>query len=739
MSCYNPCNSNTAIEQAVDDALADRIIDLDGYTQSSKKSAAQAAASATDSAQSAEESKGYRDQAQQVANTATGLVPDLLETSSNLKDVADTLEVISRTASSFLVRNVYYTVVGGENTYTFDEDQKVSAVQAIYIEGVRQDAGQGFVYDAPSRTITFAETFTEDQAGSVITIQVGQTNADSPETVLSALAGNGGASLVGTMDNISVQQKLDQLDQADADFETSMTQELALKVNKADLLLDDGATNVNFRLPGSGTIKRKLSDRLSDRISLHDFGAVGDGVTDDTAAVKAAFAYAASKTRGCTIDILDGNYLIKEEIVADGGNVQIYLNGTNSGGCFFVWPADSVTQGLRLGTVTPISRFSIYGLTFVTNAVTTVPAVKVVFNRASPKSLIFQDVSAYGGSVGGVAANGYWAGGLCQAKDPVYPIYEHCYFFGIGGPESVAKSNLITSSFLIQSSNGIFFNNFRNCFANNVNNAVWFITKSTPGIEGTYVESCNFNGVNIGVMYEAQDSGNAGYYPPQLFINNTQIEYLQRAVSVRKAGKFSSRGNLFYADPLNDEALTHILLTDVESAIITDTYMETRPVHTKCDGVVLAGACVNVQVRNNHIKIPANRYAVVFGGTSSNCKQTGNLVLGGNEYANTSTNKASNTAENYVINGERSTVLPDGSVMKAGSRVVTLGTGGSFTLNWVSPFPNGINTCLPHNGDSAVSTGAVTPTVFNATGMTGVVSGGTSGSSARINYMAVGF
>ena len=512
-----------------------------------------------------------------------------------------------------------------------------------------------------------------------------------------------------------------------------------LRADLASRDLELGDNLLTVKQPFTGSVARTQHSKNTDHVSIKDFGAVGDGVTDDTAAIKAAFAYAATKGKGCTIDIPDGTYLLKEEIVADGDNVQIYLNSVNSGGCSFVWSADSTSQGLRLGTVTPISRFSIYGLTFVTHKVTTAPAVTAVFDRSAPKSLIFQDVSAYGGAVGGTAADGYWGGGLCRAKDPVYPIYEHCYFFGIGGPEAVDKSNLIPSGFLIESTNGVFFNNFRNCFVNNVNNAIWFRTLSTPGIEGSFIESCNFNGVNTGVRYEGYDSGNNGYFPPQLFINNSQIEYLQRAVSVHKAGKVSIRGNLFYADPLNDVALTHVLLEDVESAIITDNYMETRPVHTQCDGVYVAGASQNIQVYNNHIKIPTGKYAVVFGGSSSNCSQSNNLVLGGKEYANTSTNKATNTAENYVINGERSTVLPDGSIMKSGSRVVTLGANGSFTVDWVSPFPNGINTCLPHNGDSDASTGAVTPTVFNVTGMTGVVAGGTSGSSARINYMAVGF
>lgn len=419
MSCYDPCNSNTAIEQAVDDALADRITDLDGYTQSSKNSAAQAAASAADSAQSAEESKGYRDQAQQVANTATGLVPDLLEASSNLKEATDTLEAIGEIASSYLVTNVFYTVVGGENTYTFAESQKVAAVQAVYIEGVRQDAGQGFVYDAPSRTITFAETFSADQAGSVITIQVGQSNADSPETVLSALAGNSGASLVGTTDSISVQEKLDQLS-AHIEGVDSNEQSIARVFNvkstevgylKTGLVLDDyiilydeatqtswskgnatgtvSAWGINgnvltlgtsagtytltkavaytsltsvpadqmiYKYPAPLAVSMSQADKNAERLSVKDFGAKGDGNTDDTAAIQAAINYASVEFQDSrTVFFPKGIYQLSSGLVlnplchsltleGEGEHSRI-RNGTATSFTMLSWsslPTDSV-------------------------------------------------------------------------------------------------------------------------------------------------------------------------------------------------------------------------------------------------------------------------------------------------------------------------------------------------------------------------------------------------------------
>ena len=66
------------------------------------------------------------------------------------------------------------------------------------------------------------------------------------------------------------------------------------------------ATKSTFTQAGTGAVARTVDSKLKDVVSVKDFGAVGDGVADDTAAIQATFNHAA--VQGCKVFFPEGRY-----------------------------------------------------------------------------------------------------------------------------------------------------------------------------------------------------------------------------------------------------------------------------------------------------------------------------------------------------------------------------------------------------------------------------------------------
>jgi len=86
---------------------------------------------------------------------------------------------------------------------------------------------------------------------------------------------------------------------------------------------------VTFLAAGSGASQRTALDKLRDVVSVKDFGAVGDGVADDTAAIQAAVDHI-NALGGGTVYLPQGDYSITAPIVIHSNIRFIGAGGTST-------------------------------------------------------------------------------------------------------------------------------------------------------------------------------------------------------------------------------------------------------------------------------------------------------------------------------------------------------------------------------------------------------------------------
>lgn len=101
----------------------------------------------------------------------------------------------------------------------------------------------------------------------------------------------------------------------------------------SQLAASGGSGLIGFLQSGAGAVARTAQDKMRDAVSVKDFGAVGDGATDDTTALQAALDAASGKTLefmpGATYKVT-GQLLIKGDatkIRGNGATINTYATG----------------------------------------------------------------------------------------------------------------------------------------------------------------------------------------------------------------------------------------------------------------------------------------------------------------------------------------------------------------------------------------------------------------------------
>lgn len=126
----------------------------------------------------------------------------------------------------------------------------------------------------------------------------------------------------------------------------------------SDLADDDGSDWIGFEPAGLGAVARSAQDKLRDNISVQDFGAVGNGTTNDTTAIQAAID---ALPTGQTLNGLGRTYLVTNTLNLKANMtlenfVFDFSTANNSGELLnalgFIGNEIAISTGLTVGQIT---------------------------------------------------------------------------------------------------------------------------------------------------------------------------------------------------------------------------------------------------------------------------------------------------------------------------------------------------------------------------------------------------
>ena len=137
-----------------------------------------------------------------------------------------------------------------------------------------------------------------------------------------------------------------------------------------DLMAPSGSNSVGYLPAGTGAVATTVQTKLRESVSVKDFGAVGDGVTDDTAAINLAIV------AGRNIWFPAGTYLINTSIlVSSKNNVRLQGAGMNVS---IIKCAAATTFSVPPLDVTSSTNVSVAGFAFDSNSNASVASLPVV-------------------------------------------------------------------------------------------------------------------------------------------------------------------------------------------------------------------------------------------------------------------------------------------------------------------------------------------------------------------------
>jgi parallel beta-helix repeat protein len=333
------------------------------------------------------------------------------------------------------------------------------------------------------------------------------------------------------------------------------------------------------------TTARSLANRFADVVNVKDFGAVGDGVTDDTAAIQAAITFGATNNK--SVYLPSGDFICSNKITTLNGSIVVFGDGINATKVIFTSTNGGFDFNLiSQGTDRPPEQISFSDLTLESNAVVSSPALSATWSTYQPNAQgqawinnlnITRKKDGTGSFVNAIKLN------KC-----VQALISNTYIVGDDARVSDVGINLIDCV-------GI---TLQNIDVNRYKLGLNIVKVSAVQTEGVMITRCAFYDVYKGIF--AQDAIDVNIINTHININGNNASYDIEWYRVEQS--FIGGGCVFYfgglvGDPINQ---TSILMLNCTTTIINGLQIiSVQP--TQCDKNLFLKDCYGICVTSNII------------------------------------------------------------------------------------------------------------------------------------------
>ena len=539
-------------------------------------------------------------------------------------------------------------------------------------------------------------------------VQAALAEVDSKKAALTQLAANSGAALVG--------------------YQPAGTGAVATNVQARlrGYESSGGSALVGYQPAGTDAVARTVQDKLRETVSVKDFGAKGDGVTDDTAAIQAAL-----NSSAVAIYVPAGRYRITANITRSG-HTLLYGDGLGASVLEFNGNYGLTCTGGSGADHYNMGHFVFRDMAFECTVVNTGYLVKVTYTGGiggTSKSVVVENVDFTGASASGGFAQGLWLHNARNVR------IDNARFVGDqdASPISSGAGLVLTGD----NPNGAPVEFFLTGVQ--VYSCQKGISIETDWVEGLYLDKCTFIACHYGLVARL-----AVMAKPVLFVTNCHFATDQ--FGILNAGGFVQcdiSHNSFYCVNVDSTSTAYVgvqfdgTTATHDSRITFNDFRAIGPIASTYGVVVNAGSGIE------RVLIDGNNLTGFNIGVLLATSTTDVAVTDTNYFLNCGT-KVLNGGVNAVCPatlaaGGSHKSFPDGLQVKFGSSVLTLDARGNGAVGFSPAFDNECLTALVNNGDSNVfGERAFSIKAISASGLTFSVTPNPGAVAVRVSWVAFG-